>query len=48
MLSFSPLIGNHFIATDHDAGNRADVLELALKRVMWVDCRQFRQVRSSV
>jgi hypothetical protein len=33
MLSFSLLIGNHFIAADHDARSRADVLELALRRL---------------
>jgi AcrR family transcriptional regulator len=31
MLSFSLLIGNHFIAADHGARSRADVLELALR-----------------
>jgi len=33
MLSFSLLIGNHFIAADHGARSRADVLELALGRL---------------
>ncbi|HZD00378.1 MAG TPA: TetR/AcrR family transcriptional regulator [Actinomycetes bacterium] len=33
MLSFSLLIGNHFIASDHGARSRADVLKLALRRL---------------
>jgi AcrR family transcriptional regulator len=33
MLAFSLLIGNHFIAADHGARSRADVLELALTRL---------------
>jgi AcrR family transcriptional regulator len=33
MLSFSLLIGNHFIAADHGARSRADVLELTLRRL---------------
>jgi len=33
MLCFSLLIGNHFIAADHGARSRADVLELALSRL---------------
>ncbi|MCW3063006.1 MAG: transcriptional regulator, TetR family [Solirubrobacterales bacterium] len=33
MLAFSLLIGNHFIAADHDTRSRADVLELALRRL---------------
>ena len=33
MLAFSLLIGNHFIAADHGAHSRADVLELAVKRL---------------
>jgi AcrR family transcriptional regulator len=33
MLSFSLLIGNHFIAADHGALSRADVLKLALRRL---------------
>jgi len=31
MLAFSLLIGNHFMASDHGARSRADVLELAAK-----------------
>jgi hypothetical protein len=31
MLSSSLVIGNHFIAADHAACSRADVLELALR-----------------
>jgi AcrR family transcriptional regulator len=34
MLSFSLLIGNYFIAADHDARSRADVLELTLRRLL--------------
>jgi hypothetical protein len=33
MLFFSLLIGNHSIAADHGARSRADVLELALRRL---------------
>jgi AcrR family transcriptional regulator len=33
MLFFSLLIGNHSIAADHGTRNRADVLELALRRL---------------
>ncbi len=33
LLSFSLLIGNHLIATDHGARSRADVLKLALRRL---------------
>jgi len=33
MLSFSLLIGNHFIASDHGSRSRADVLELAIARL---------------
>jgi hypothetical protein len=33
MLAFSLLIGNHFIAADHGARSRADVLELAISRL---------------
>jgi AcrR family transcriptional regulator len=33
MLFFSLLIGNHSIAADHGASNRADVLELALRQL---------------
>jgi AcrR family transcriptional regulator len=33
MLSFSLLIGNHFIAADHGPRSRADVLELAIARL---------------
>ncbi|MGC1285610.1 MAG: helix-turn-helix domain-containing protein [Streptosporangiaceae bacterium] len=33
MLFFSLLIGNHLIAADHGARSRADVLELALRRL---------------
>jgi AcrR family transcriptional regulator len=34
MLAFSLWIGNHFIAADHGARSRADVLELAMRRLM--------------
>jgi AcrR family transcriptional regulator len=34
MLAFSLLIGNHFMAADHGARSRADVLELAASRLM--------------
>jgi AcrR family transcriptional regulator len=34
MLAFSLVIGNHFIAADHGARSRADVLELALERLL--------------
>ena len=33
MLAFSLWIGNHFIAADHGARSRADVLRLALRRL---------------
>jgi AcrR family transcriptional regulator len=33
MLAFSLLIGNHFIASDHGARSRADVLALVLRRL---------------
>jgi AcrR family transcriptional regulator len=33
MLAFSVWIGNHFIAADHGARSRADVLALALRRL---------------
>jgi len=33
MLAFSLLIGNHFMAADHGARSRADVLELAVRRL---------------
>jgi hypothetical protein len=33
MLCFSLLIGNHFIAADHGAHSRADVLELAVRQL---------------
>jgi AcrR family transcriptional regulator len=33
MLAFSLWIGNHFIAADHGARSRADVLELATRRL---------------
>jgi len=33
MLCFSLLIGNHYIAADHGARSRADVLDLALRRL---------------
>jgi AcrR family transcriptional regulator len=33
MLAFSVWIGNHFIAADHGARSRADVLEVALRRL---------------
>ncbi len=34
MLAFSLWIGNHFIATDHGARSRADVLELVMRRLL--------------
>ena len=34
MVALSLWIGNHFIAADHGARSRADVLELALRRLM--------------
>lgn len=34
LLAYSLLIGNHFIAADHDQHDRADVLELALKQLV--------------
>ena len=33
LLCFSLLIGNHFIAADHGARSRADVVELAVRRL---------------
>ena len=33
MLCYSLMIGNHFIAADHGARSRADVLELALRQL---------------
>jgi hypothetical protein len=33
LLYYSLLIGNHFIAADHDPASRADVVELALQRL---------------
>jgi hypothetical protein len=33
MLSFSLLIGNHFIAADQGPRSRADVVNLALRRL---------------
>jgi AcrR family transcriptional regulator len=34
MLAFSLLIGNHFMAADHGARSRAEVLELAVRRLL--------------
>jgi AcrR family transcriptional regulator len=34
MLAFSLLIGNHFMAADHGARSRADVVELAAKQLL--------------
>ena len=34
MLAFSLLIGNHFMAADHGARSRADVLELAVRLLL--------------
>jgi len=34
MLAFSLVIGNHFMAADHGPRSRADVLELAVRRLM--------------
>ncbi|MBV9382242.1 MAG: TetR/AcrR family transcriptional regulator [Streptosporangiaceae bacterium] len=34
LLAYSLLIGNHFIAADHGGHDRADVLELALERLV--------------
>lgn len=34
MLAFSLLIGNYFMASDHGARSRADVLELAVRRLV--------------
>ena len=34
LLAFSLAIGNHFIAADHGAHSRADVLESALRRLL--------------
>ena len=33
MLSFSLLIGNHFIAADHGARTREDVVSVALRKL---------------
>ena len=33
MLAFSLFVGSHFMAADHGARSRADVLELALRRL---------------
>lgn len=33
MLAFSLLIGDHFMAADHGKRSRADVLELAMRRL---------------
>jgi hypothetical protein len=33
MLYYSLMIGSHFIAADHGARSRADVLELALRQL---------------
>jgi hypothetical protein len=33
MLALSLWIGNHFVAADHDSRSRAEVLELALRRL---------------
>jgi hypothetical protein len=33
MLAFSVWISNHFIAADHGARSRAEVLELAMRRL---------------
>jgi len=33
MLYYSLMIGNHFIAADHGARSRTDVLELALRQL---------------
>ncbi len=34
MLAFALLIGNHFMATDHGARSRAEVLDLAVRRLL--------------
>ncbi len=34
MLTYSLLIGNHFIAADHGARSRADVLEVTVRRLL--------------
>jgi hypothetical protein len=34
MLAFSLAIGNHFIAADHNARSRGEVLELAMQRLL--------------
>ena len=34
MLAFSLAIGSHFIAADHGGRSRAEVLELAVKRLL--------------
>jgi hypothetical protein len=48
MLSFSLLIGNHFIAADHGGRSRADVLELTLRRLgaQYTRCWRTRPLRS--
>ena len=33
LLTFSLLIGNHYVTADHDSYNRADVLETALRQL---------------
>jgi hypothetical protein len=34
MLAFSLLIGNHFMAADHGERSRADVLDMAVRRLL--------------
>jgi hypothetical protein len=34
MVAFSLWIGNHFVAADHGARSRADVLELVMRRLL--------------
>jgi hypothetical protein len=34
MVAFSPWIGNHFVAADHGARSRPDVLELVMGRLL--------------
>lgn len=34
MLTFSLLIGNHYIAGDHDPHSRTDMVELALRQLV--------------
>jgi hypothetical protein len=34
MLAFALVIGNHFMAADHGSRSRADVLDLALQRLL--------------